>query len=123
MFSLPRLSHHQNFNFISADSAYTLFKKQEVIFIDIRPYDDFLIDHIPGALSAPFLKILRQPGLFKSCRHDTTAVCYGFDRDDKNAGRAADLLRRRGLKEIAVLHDGFGEWLEKGYPVEKADPK
>lgn len=121
MYSLPRFSRLQEFNYISADSAHTLFIQGKGLFIDIRYPDDFSLDHIPGARSAPLLKIIQQPELFREIDFDSMMICYGFEPEDIKAKQAADLLRRNGFSQILVLQGGFAEWIEMGYPVERAD--
>ena len=79
------------------------------------------MDHIPGAVSAPYIEILKQPNFLQQVDHDTMIVCYGFDSEDKQMKQAADILEQRGFSEILILHNGFSEWIEMGYPVEKSD--
>jgi rhodanese-related sulfurtransferase len=123
MFSLPRFSHSQEFNYISADSAYTLFVQRKGIFVDVRYPDDFSLDHIPGARSAPLLKIMERPELFREVDFDSMMICYGFEPEDEKAKRAADLLKRNSFSQVFILQGGFAEWIEMGYPVERADPQ
>ena len=123
MFSLPRFSRYQEFNYISADSAYTLFVQGKGIFVDVRYPDDFSLDHIPGARSAPLLTIMQQPELFREVGFDSAMICYAFEPEDKKATQAAGLLRRNGFSQILVLQGGFAEWIEMGYPVERANPQ
>ena len=121
MFSLPRFSRPQEFNYISADSAHTLFVQGKGALVDIRYPDDFSLDHIPGARSAPLLKIMQQPELFREVDFDSILICYGFEPEDTKAKQAADLLRRNGFTQVLILQGGFAEWIEMGYPVEKLD--
>jgi rhodanese-related sulfurtransferase len=121
MYSLRRISHQQNFNYISADSAYALHIEGRGRFIDIRSYDDFLLDHIPGALSAPYFEILKRPDLLQYKSDDMAVVCYGFNPEDRKVRQVADLLKRKGFSKVFVLYGGFAEWIEMGYPVAKMD--
>ncbi len=121
IFSLPRFSRTEEFNYISADSAHTLFVQEKSLFVDIRYPDDFSLDHIPGAHSAPLLKIVQQPELFRGIDFDSIMICYGFEPEDGKAKQAADLLRRNGFTQVLILQGGFAEWIEMGYPVEKLD--
>jgi rhodanese-related sulfurtransferase len=121
MFSLPQFSHSQELNYISADSAHTLFVQGKGVFVDVRYPDDFSLDHIQGAHSAPLLTIMQKPELFRDVDSDSVMICYGFETEDGKAKQAADLLRRNGFTQVMILQGGFAEWIEMGYPVEKLD--
>lgn len=119
--SLPRFSRSINYNYISADSAYALFIAKRGRFFDIRSSDDFLLDHIPGACSVPYMEMLKRRDLLQHENRDTAVVCYGFNPEDKQVKRAADLLKQWGFPKVTILHGGFAEWIEMGFPVETAD--
>jgi rhodanese-related sulfurtransferase len=123
MFSLPRFSRSQEPNYISADSAYTLFVQKKSMFVDIRYPDDFSLDHIPKARSAPLLKIIEHPELFREVDSDSMMICYGFEPEDEKAKQAAGLLKRSGFSQVFILQGGFAEWIKMGYPVEKLDER
>jgi rhodanese-related sulfurtransferase len=84
------------------------------VVLDVRPAEEYVAGHIPGAVSVPPDELTgRLKGL--SGAGDVVAYCRGpFCVYADDAVRA--LHRRRGVK-ARRLEDGFPEWRRTGLPV------
>jgi rhodanese-related sulfurtransferase len=84
------------------------------VVLDVRPAEEYVAGHIPGAVSVPPDELTgRLNGL--SGAGDVVAYCRGpFCVYADDAVRA--LHRRRGVK-ARRLEDGFPEWRRAGLPV------
>jgi rhodanese-related sulfurtransferase len=84
------------------------------VVLDVRPAEEYVAGHIPGAVSVPPDELTgRLKGL--SGAGDVVAYCRGpFCVYADDAVRA--LHRRRGVK-ARRLEDGFPEWRRAGLPV------
>jgi rhodanese-related sulfurtransferase len=104
---------------ISIDSAFMLLRQEQTVFVDVRSSEDFAIDHIPGAISCPFLMYYSVSTFFARFDRNIRFVIYAFALGSEEAHRFASFLTREGFKDVMVLEGGFSEWLEKGFPVER----
>lgn len=78
--------------------------------IDVRPRNEFLAGHLPGAASIP-LETLTETALSPGKDY----VVY--DRLPERSHKAALLLAGRGCK-VTELVGGVAAWAAKGYPLE-----
>jgi rhodanese-related sulfurtransferase/DNA-binding transcriptional ArsR family regulator len=82
--------------------------------IDVRPRQEYLAGHIPGALSVPVDELDRRlPKL--SARKDIVAYCRG--PYCVMAYEAVAKLRASGRRARRLV-DGFPEWRAAGFPVD-----
>ncbi len=87
-----------------------------VTVLDVRPEDEFLAGHLPGALNIPLAELEQRLGEISPGR-EIVAYCRGpycvlsFE--------AVAALRARGYL-IHRLEDGYPEWKAAGLPVEAA---
>lgn len=89
-----------------------------VTLIDVRPREEYLAGHIPGAVSLPLAHLKRRvPRLPKS--RDIVAYCRG--PYCVMALDAVDLLRRKGFRAHRMEH-GVLEWRARGWRVETGHP-
>lgn len=102
---------------VSIEDAFFLFLEAKARFIDVRPREEYAIDHVPGAFSLPPADYYRAPALIENIERTATLVIYCFDSQCSEAGIMAQELHDLGFQEVLVLTDGFSEWLEKGFPV------
>jgi thiosulfate/3-mercaptopyruvate sulfurtransferase len=117
-----------------------ILNQENLVIIDTREPEDYLIEHIPGAinmydiftylatknnggyekLQSHFLKLFGATGINGSER----VVIYE-DAMDNGYGRSCRgyfLLRHLGHKNVSVLHGGFQAWVDKGLPKTKIIP-
>jgi len=90
-----------------------------VTVIDVRPREEYLAGHIPGAISVPLADLsTRLRDLRK--RHDIVAYCRGpycvMSLD------AVDLLRRKGFRAQRMEH-GVAEWRAQGWRVDTGEDR
>lgn len=104
--------------FISADSAFALHLHGEASFIDVRAGEDYEIDHIPGAISIPLLDYYKSPDMLQQLNKQVRYILYCFEPECREVNALAVEFIHNKFNNIAILHGGFSEWLEKGYPVE-----
>ncbi|MBI4485245.1 MAG: metalloregulator ArsR/SmtB family transcription factor [Acidobacteria bacterium] len=85
-----------------------------VTVIDVRPREEYLAGHIPGAISLPVAELKKRvPRLSK--RRDIVAHCRG--PYCVMALDAVDILRRKGFRAHRMEH-GVLEWRARGWRIE-----
>lgn len=89
-----------------------------VTVIDVRPREEYLAGHIPGAISLPVAELKKRvPRLSK--RRDIVAYCRG--PYCVMALDAVDILRRKGFRAHRMEH-GVLEWRARGWRIEAGGP-
>jgi rhodanese-related sulfurtransferase/DNA-binding HxlR family transcriptional regulator len=86
-----------------------------VTVLDVRPREEYAAGHLPGAVNIPLAE-LEQRLKHIDPAQDVVAYCRG--PHCVLAFEAVARLRKRGLK-ARRLEDGFPEWKQAGYPVER----
>jgi rhodanese-related sulfurtransferase len=89
----------------------------EVTLIDVRPREEYVAGHIPGALSLPLTEFETRLGELRK-RRDIVAYCRG--PYCVMALDAVDLLRRKGFRAYRLEH-GVPEWRARGWRVDTGD--
>lgn len=85
-----------------------------VTVLDVRPADEYLAGHIPGALSVP---LDRLESLFSELPLDQEIVAYCRGPYCVLAVQAVERLREKGFKAVR-LEDSVQDWAAMGFPVE-----
>ncbi len=106
---------HQD-RFVPADTVYAaLAAGESFIIIDARPHNDYLKAHVEGAISVPFYDVDQAVDDLPRDRWIITyCVC-----PHAMSGKAMDRLKYHGFEKIAILDEGFFEWVARGYPVDQ----
>lgn len=99
---------------ITIDQLIKRIKSNDVTIIDVRPKDEFLNGHIPGALSIPIEQLQER---IKKLPKSKQIVAYCRGPFCVFADDAIKLLMKNKFKAIR-LNEGFPEWKNKGLPVE-----
>ena len=86
----------------------------EVTLIDVRPREEYVAAHIPGAISMPLAELGTRLGELRK-RRDIVAYCRG--PYCVMALDAVDLLRRKGFRAHRMEH-GVSEWRAQGWRVD-----
>jgi rhodanese-related sulfurtransferase len=89
----------------------------EVTLIDVRPREEYVAGHIPGAISVPLADLPKRIGELRK-RRDIVAYCRG--PYCVMALDAVDVLRRKGFRAHRLEH-GVPEWRAQGWRVEAGD--
>jgi rhodanese-related sulfurtransferase len=98
---------------LDADELRRRIRGGEVTLIDVRPREEYVAGHIPGAISLPLADLpTRVKELQK--RRDVVAYCRG--PYCMMALDAVDLLRRKGFRAWRLEH-GVPDWRARGWPV------
>ncbi len=84
-----------------------------VTVLDVRPPEEYLAGHLPGALSVPLKELERR---LADLPHDREIVAYCRGPFCALASQGVALLRQVGLR-ARRLEDGFPEWRLAGLPV------
>lgn len=114
----------------------TLIKTGTVRVVDVREADAYALQHVPGAVSAPYFSRWRgpadNPGVVPPLSQltalvqelgltpDTHAVIVYTGVDSTDFGSAARVywtLRMLGLQELSILNGGLTAWKSAGLPV------
>jgi thiosulfate/3-mercaptopyruvate sulfurtransferase len=131
----------QNKYLTGAKELYALPDKNNVVIIDTREPEDYLVEHIPGAVNIydifTYLSTEENGGYL--AMRNTFARVFGNagisgneriviyeDAMDNGYGRSCRgyfILAHLGHKNVTVLHGGFQAWLQAGLPVTNVIPK
>ena len=85
------------------------------ILVDVREKDEWRQGYVPGAVHIPrgFLEMQAETKLPKKDARIVT-MCAGGIR----SAFAAKVLQELGYSNVASANPGYGQWKDKGYPVE-----
>jgi len=103
--------------FVPPDKAYFYAMGHEAIFFDVRPFDEYEMDHIPGALPLSLNTVLSNPHILSTVDFDRMIIIYGYESDMEDAKILAQLVRRFGYSMTMLLEGGFAAWLDQELPV------
>jgi rhodanese-related sulfurtransferase len=84
-----------------------------VTVIDVRPFEEYLSGHIPGAVSVPVEELERRVG---NMPRDQEIIAYCRGPYCIYAVEAVELLKKRGFK-ARRFEEGVLEWRSAGLPV------
>jgi rhodanese-related sulfurtransferase len=84
-----------------------------VTLIDVRPREEYLAGHLPGAISMPLAEF---DGLVSRLPRRADVVAYCRGPYCVMAVDAVARLRRKGIRAQRMEH-GVQEWRERGWPV------
>jgi rhodanese-related sulfurtransferase len=101
---------------VPAELAQRLLDAGEhVIFIDLRPTEEFKAGRLPGARSIPFWDVLKRYAEIPR----TGRVIFYCACPLKEVQPAYQFLWDHGYRNISFLEEGFPGWVKRGYPVER----
>lgn len=94
-----------------------LKSNKNAVLIDLRTNDELKSKgKIKGATQIDFFEAGAEKKLLALDKNKTYLLyCAGGGR----SGDAAELMLKNGFKSLYNLENGFGEWLKKGFEVEK----
>ena len=99
------------------DRASLLKRAQsgDVVVIDVRPHEEFVAGHFPGARSVPLNELKK---LLKTLPKNKEVVAYCRGPYCLLSKDAVDVLARRGFKATRIT-EGVSEWVAHGVPIER----
>jgi rhodanese-related sulfurtransferase len=103
--------------YISVDSARSLLQNPGTVFIDIRPEDDYQFDHIIGAVNLPLFKLIRES--IPTGIASDSLIIYDEAGNLEQLKLAAGILAKTGVPSVSILINGYLQWVERNYPVER----
>ncbi len=89
-------------------------RKNEVIVVDVRPYEEYQNSHIAGAVSMPLSELKTR---LKDIPQNREIVAYCRGPYCVLSVEAMSILRSAGYQAVR-LKEGLPEWREAGLPVE-----
>ena len=88
----------------------------EVVVLDVRPEEEFIVAHLPHARSLPLDELKKR---LAELPKDVPVVAYCRGPFCLMAKDAVALLRKKGYRAFH-LTDGVAEWRANGFPIEAA---
>jgi ArsR family transcriptional regulator len=104
---------------VSPAALRRLMNEEDILVVDVRPTDEFVAGHIPGAVSLPPDEVRRR---LARLPRDQEIVAYCRGPLCLFSAEAADLIWRSG-RRVRRLSAGFPDWQSAGYPVETGPPR
>ena len=93
----------------------TRIKGRNVTVIDVRPKEEYLSGHVPGAVSIPLSELKSR---LKDLSRSEEIVAYCRGKYCVMAPEAAKMLIRRGFK-TTILQDDVNSWRFAGLEIER----
>jgi rhodanese-related sulfurtransferase len=91
---------------------------EKLFIVDLRPAKDFQQKRLPGARSIPIKELDKR---FREIPKTGRVVLYCDCPQNELIQDAYQLLKDDyGYRNIAIMADGFKEWVKRKYPVETA---
>lgn len=125
---------------IETNELLELLNHENLVIIDTREPEDYIISHIPGAINLYDIftyLATKENGGYEAMRNrfaalfraiginDTKKVVVYEDAMDNGYGRSCRglfILKHLGHKNVTVLHGGFQAWLLQNLPTTKEIP-
>lgn len=102
---------------VSRDELVERMREGSVTLLDVRPDDEFVGGHLPGAIGLPLSELVQRLG---ELPRDQEIIAYCRGAYCVMSFEAVAALRERGF-EARRLEDGYPEWKAAGLPVVKAN--
>jgi rhodanese-related sulfurtransferase len=99
---------------VEAETLLDRIREGGVVVLDVRPEDEYLAGHIPGARSVPLSDLENR---LKELPAGAEVVAYCRGPYCVLAPQAVELLLSRGFR-ARRLADGLPDWAARGLPVE-----
>jgi rhodanese-related sulfurtransferase len=103
---------------VDRDALVARVRSGAVMVLDVRPTEEYVVGHIPGAVSVPLGDLERR---LADLPKDREIIAYCRGPYCVMALDAVELLQSRGFTALR-LEDGVPEWKGRGLPVEVGEP-
>ncbi len=105
---------------ISADELKKLLDSQaELILIDARAREDYVKNHLPGAISLLFSEVEEKAS--QVLKKGVPIVVYSNDADCPASGLVAAKLDELGYEPVYNYNPSYADWVKRGYPLSIED--
>jgi rhodanese-related sulfurtransferase len=98
---------------VDRDALLRRVRKGEVTVLDVRPEEEYLAGHIPGAISIQLKELERR---LSELPRDKDIVAYCRGPYCVLAIQAVEMLREKGFRAVR-LEEGVQDWRAMGFPV------
>jgi rhodanese-related sulfurtransferase len=102
---------------VNRDELLGRVRTGAVTVLDVRPAEEYVAGHIPGAISVPLEDLERK---LSELPRDQEIVAYCRGPYCVLAIQAVEILRKRGFQAVR-LEDGVQDWRARGFPVAVGD--
>jgi len=99
---------------ISMKELQSKIKKDEITIIDVRPKEEYINGHLPGAVSVPMSELKSK---IKNLPDGKEVIAYCRGKYCVMAPEAASVLNKKGFK-TNILQDDINSWRFAGLKVE-----
>ncbi len=102
--------------------VWEAFDRQDAVFIDARPADEYEYGHIPGAINVPWLDRDRHlAALRRQVPPDRRIIVYCDGETCEASEKLSAWLKDRGWKQVFVFTDGYPSWLAAGMEISRGE--
>ena len=100
---------------VEGPRGYALWQEPGVLFIDARPHEDYIFNHISGALEIPYNDFTKaREREAARLTPGTRVVIYDSGKPCREALRVAKQLPELN---VTLLTGGYDAWEKAGYPI------
>jgi rhodanese-related sulfurtransferase len=104
---------------IPLEEARGLFERDEILFVDARPENQYQEGHLPGALIIPWQEVDRYfMEAAEQLEEEKTLVTYCDGESCDLSHELALFLKDMGFTDVRVLVNGWTVWKQAGLPTE-----
>lgn len=89
----------------------------DLVFVDIRPIEEFLKQRIHGALSAPLEALSCDSCLYNLLSDFQEQQIIIYDQDGTLSKDGYQLLKNQGFDQVFTLYGGIAAWVQLGYAI------
>jgi rhodanese-related sulfurtransferase len=100
-------------------AARELFAEAEYVFVDARPEQEYIAEHISDALSMPLGRFQELLPELRMWTAGQPILVYGSQRDFVTVDDLARRLHEAGESEVKLMIPGIEAWSARGYPVQR----
>jgi rhodanese-related sulfurtransferase len=90
-------------------------KGEDIIILDVRSEDSFMVKHIKNAINIPYTDLQGRTGELDGSKE---IIVYCSNNDCGLSANAVTMLSKSGFKNVIVLEGGIESWQTKGYLTE-----
>lgn len=107
-------SAFSKFENLSPSHAVAKMNTTNVVIVDVREPQEFVLGHIEQAINTPLSKIKEQFGILEAHRNKTIlVVCQSGTRSTT----ACNLLIKAGFEKVSNLDGGMQAWEDNKFPI------